>query len=306
MATVQSERSATKNFSHTVRGDGPAQGMHFSGLQRIPGDAPAEPDVPLVIAVHGGTYTSSYFDVPGYSLLDRAEALGIPLMAIDRPGYRDSSPVAPGDSIILKNAEVLDHLIAELWEQTGVGRPGVVLIGHSIGSATVTALAARQPEWPLLGIAISGSMLQVPPESGEAWVALPDQPVVELPHDVKNAVMFGPDWTHTPDMPEASNVAAFTVPKAELIDITSTWTDWVREVAARVTVPVYARQAEFDHLCITDAEQVELFGKAFVASPRVDARLFLSAGHCIDFHRLGGAFQLGQLAFALECGLVRL
>ena len=31
---------------------------------------------PLVIALHGGTYTSEYFDIPGYSLLDRGEAAG--------------------------------------------------------------------------------------------------------------------------------------------------------------------------------------------------------------------------------------
>ena len=63
-------------------------------------------DVPLIIAVHGGTYTSEYFDIPGHSLLDQAAALGIPIVAVDRPGYRGSSPVEQSDSIILKNAEV--------------------------------------------------------------------------------------------------------------------------------------------------------------------------------------------------------
>lgn len=296
-------QAGTEQFSHTIAGSGPAAGMTFTGKRRL--GAAADPDIPLVIAVPGGTYTSNYFDVPGYSLLDRAAALGIPVIAVDRPGYRGSSPVDPGESIILKNAEVLDHLIAELWEAFGAGRPGIVLIGHSIGGATVTALAARRPAWPLLGIAVSGCLLQVPPESGAAWAALPDLPVVELPSEVKGFVMFGPEWTYADGMPAASHVADSPVPKAELVDITGGWIDRVRDTAARVTVPVHARQGEFDRLWITDAEQVEQFGKAFVGAPAVDAQLFLSAGHCIDFHRLGAAFQLEQLAFALKCGIAR-
>ena len=45
------------------------------------------PNAPLIVAIHGGTYTSAYFDVPGYSLLDRADASGVPIIAPDRPGY---------------------------------------------------------------------------------------------------------------------------------------------------------------------------------------------------------------------------
>jgi hypothetical protein len=37
--------------------------------------------VPLIIAIHGGTYTSRYFDVPGHSLLDQAGRNGIPAMS---------------------------------------------------------------------------------------------------------------------------------------------------------------------------------------------------------------------------------
>ena len=64
---------------------------------------------PLVIALHGGTYTSEYFDIPGYSLLDRGEAAGIPVIALDRPNYAGSSPLESDGSIIMANAEVLEH-----------------------------------------------------------------------------------------------------------------------------------------------------------------------------------------------------
>ena len=115
--------------------------------------------------------------------------------------------------------------------------------------------------------------------------------------------MFGPSWTFSSDMPARSHLADAPVPRAELIDITGTWSTRVRALAARVTVPVHYRQAAFDPLWIVDAEQVSGFGAAFSASPSVDARVFESAGHCIDFHRLGLAFHLEQLAFALRCAV---
>lgn len=292
--------SETLEFTHTIVGDGPASDMTFSGKSRIPSGAVVA-DRPLIVALHGGTYTSTYFDVPGFSLIDQAASLGIPIIAIDRPSYGASTRVDESDSIILKNAEVLNHLIAELWDIYGNGTAGIVLIGHSIGGAVTTALAARHPSWPLLGIAISGCLLEVPKESGGAWAALPDTYLVELPEPIKDFLMFGPEWTYDDTMPQASHVANDQVPKPELIDITSTWIDNVRSTAAQVTVPVHARQGEFDNLWITDDRQVADFSAIFTAAPVVDAKLFRNAGHCIDFHRGSRAFQLEQLAFAIEC-----
>jgi pimeloyl-ACP methyl ester carboxylesterase len=292
--------SASQEFSHTVAGDGPAREMTFSGRCRLPQE-PSTADIPLIVALHGGTYTSIYFDVPGYSLLDRAAAVGVPVLAIDRPGYRGSTPVEPGESIILANAEALDQLVGELWQEYGAGTAGVVLVGHSIGGAVVEALAARQPSWPLLGIAVSGCLLQVPGESREAWDALPDTTMVELPSPMKDFVMFGPEWTYPDAMPAASHVADAPVPRAELLDITGGWIDRVRSVIAQISVPVHARQGEFDRLWITDEQQMADYRAAFTAAPSVDGRLVPSAGHCIDFHRGATAFQLEQLAFALGC-----
>jgi pimeloyl-ACP methyl ester carboxylesterase len=298
---IMTELPGTVEFTHVTTGPGAAEGMSVTGKLRLPAVS-ASVDVPLVIAVHGGTYTADYFDIPGYSLLDRAAAAGVPVVAINRPGYAGSTPVEPGDSIILKNAEVLDHVIGELWAAWGEGTRGVFLIGHSIGGAVVTAIAAGHPSWPLLGIAVSGCLLEVPAQMRDGFNELPDVPVIELPSVMKDGVMFGPDWTYdTAVMPQASHASDTTIPRAELIDINNGWIDRVRSVAAKVAVPVQARQAEFDALWITDARQMADFGAAFSSAPLVDARLTGRAGHCIDFHRAGAALQLGQLGFALEC-----
>jgi pimeloyl-ACP methyl ester carboxylesterase len=295
--------SETTAFTHTVSTDGPGKGMTFT-MRRRPG-SPVAAGAPLVVALPGGTYTSVYFDVPGQSLLDTAETLGVPVIAVDRPGYLGSTKVEveTDGSIILRNAEVLDHLIGELWDSYGAGTAGVVVIGHSIGGAVTTAIAARHPGWPLLGIAVSGCLVRVPRESGSAWAALPDLEFVELPGPVKDFVMYGPDWTRGAAMPDAGHAADAPVPKAELLDITGGWVERMPSVAAEVHVPVHTRQGEFDKLWITDDDQVAEFKSAFAKAPWVDSRLVPNAGHCIDFHLAGRAFQLEQLAFALEAVL---
>jgi pimeloyl-ACP methyl ester carboxylesterase len=290
-----------QEFTRVIDQAGPAHGMTITGKLRIPERSAVAKDVPLIIAIHGGTYTSEYFDIPGYSLLDRAAAQGIPTVAVDRPGYRGSTAVEAGESIILRNAEVLDPVIAELWETWGDGTSGVFLIGHSIGGAVVTAIAANQPSWPLLGIAVSGCLLEVPAEARDGFNALPDVLMIDLPTPMKDGVMFGPEWTYDESMPVASYPSNAEIPRAELIDINNGWIERVRSISGKVSVPVQSRQAEFDHLWITDAQQVADFGAAFTSAPRVDARLVAGAGHCIDFHRAAAGFQLGQLGFALEC-----
>jgi pimeloyl-ACP methyl ester carboxylesterase len=290
----------TEQISHPVTTTGPAAGLTFSGLLRRPDEL--RPDAPLIVAVHGGGYTSTYFDVPGHSLFDRAAQAGIPIVAIDRPGYGATALVEAGESIILSNAAVLDQVVGELWDEYGTGTSGVVLVGHSIGGAVVTAVAARNPSWPLLGIAVSGCLLQVPPESRDAWDALPDTTLVEVPAPVRDVVMFGPEWTYREPMPAASHVADALVPKAELLDITGGWIERVASVAGQVRVPVHSRQGRFDRLWINDEQQVADFAAAFASAPTVDARL-VPSGHCIDFHRYSAAFQLDQLAFALACGI---
>ncbi len=198
---------------------------------------------------------------------------------------------------------MLDHLIGDLCEAYGTGLAGVVVIGHSIGGAIAIALAARHPSWPLLGLAISGCLVRVPSESGAAWAALPDLEFVELPGPVKDFVMYGPDWTHTAAMPEAGRAADAPAPKAELLDITGGWVERLRTVAAQVQVPVHSRQGEFDHLWVTDDDEVAEFASACSSAPWVDARLVPTAGHCINFHLAARAFQPEQPAFALECAL---
>jgi len=275
-----------------------SDGRVFSGRSNREGLTAAD-GAPLVIALHGGTYTSEYFDIPGYSLLERAAARGIPVIALDRPNYVDSSPLDEGDSIILANAEVLSAAIGEIWEQQGEGAAGVVVIAHSIGAAVATAIAGSSPDWPLRGLAISGCLVRVPGESRAAWEALPPVPMIDLPVPMKDQVMFGPAETLTPDMPAASHPSNTLVPKAELLDITGGWLERRAEVSGRITVPVFHRQGEFDALWVTDQSEIDTFRTAFTSAASIDTALLPGSGHCIDFHRPSEQFQQAELDFAL-------
>lgn len=276
-------------------------GIALSGRGRMP--EAENQKRPLIIAIHGGTYSSKYFDIPGYSLLDRAQAQNLPIFAIDRPGYGQSADYAATAPSISDNAQILESAIHELWRRYQHQACGVVLIGHSIGGAISIALAARQPTWPLLGIAVSGVGLDPVPASKDKWNEVPpSQTLVNVPMEAMNGFFFGPESTYDASMmPQASYSAGAPAPRSELIDISLGWPKLVAKLAAKVTVPVHYRQPEFEKLWPISDELVGQFAKAFSNSPEVDAALLPGAGHCVDFHRVGEQFQLDQLAFAKRC-----
>lgn len=282
---------ASERFVETIGG------WRVSGRRRSP-DRPAA-DAPLIVALHGGSYTSAYFDLPGFSLLDRAAAAGVPIVALDRPCYGETTPLDPGTETIRNSAERLDAIIAALVGAS----PGraVVLLGHSIGAAIALAIAARRPSWPLAGVAVSGMCLDSPPEAGAAWADLPDTVMVELPPALKDAVMFGPANSFDATMPGASHAADAPVPRAELIDIVLGWPAIAADILENIVVPVHYRLAEHDRLWIANADQVARFAASLSASPAADAALLPDTGHCTDFHHGGAALQSDQIAFARRC-----
>lgn len=293
------------NTSSFQPGPGAKVAGDLTGRVRLPGSGGSRPPLPLVVALHGGTYTSRYFDVPGASLLDRAVANGIPVVALDRPGYGGSPALPAGQSTVIGQATYLLKVLEDCWQRYGEGTQGIFLIGHSIGGAITASIAAQAastpPAFPLLGVALSGMCLKTPPEHKPLWESLPDTPTVEMPGPVKVQMMFGPAGSYHPSMVEASQTADAPAPKAELVDIVSTWTTNAPATLSAIRVPVHYRQAAQDPLWIMGAEEVDGFAKALVNAPRVDAAMVHHTGHCMDLHHFGHALQLQQLAFALQC-----
>lgn len=257
---------------------------------------------PLVIAIHGGTYTSGYFDVPGFSLLENARRNEIAIIALDRPGY-GKTPLLPGEQADIQGqADHLTGSLKQIWTQFGGDSVGMVLIGHSIGAAIAASIASGGSDLPLIGLAMSGVGLRTPELHRPMWESLPDIPLVEMPEAIKDDLMFGNLGSFdTLVMPQASHSANAPAPKAELVAIVSSWQETIAATLSRINVPVHYRQAENDKLWIVDQEQINGFAKALTAAPWVDARMMPATGHCMDFHHIGLALQIQQLGFALQC-----
>ena len=272
----------------------------LSGRIQIPATL-SNSDLPLVVAIHGGTYTSAYFDLPGYSLMDRAAALGIPILALDRPGYGSSAELSGDDASLIGQAGFLTKALQKAWQKYGQSTRGIVLIGHSIGAAITLCIAADPTNFPLLGLAVSGVCLRTPDELRDAFAASPAGPFLDFPTPMKDQVMFGPEGSFSRDMPQASHATNAPARRREIVDINTVWPQAAREVLGRVRVPVHYRQAEVDRLWIVDENEVVQFAEALSESPRVDAAMMSNTGHCIDFHRVGAALQVQQLGFALQC-----
>ncbi len=260
---------------------------------------------PLIVAIHGGTYNATYFDVPGYSLLDRAAVNGLTAVAIDRPGYGATQALADAEMDIAGQGAFLAEALGEVWSHEGAGHTGMFLIGHSIGAAITATIASAPRDLPLVGIAISGIGVRTPVEHGPLWNSLPNTPHVDMPGAVKDQLMFGGDGSFDEAMPAASHVANAPCPRAELIDIVGDWQRRAPAVLARINVPVHYRQGEDDQLWIVDREEVARFAAMFTGSPQVDAALVRRTGHCIDYHRAGLGLQLQQLGFAVQCSAGR-
>ena len=267
----------------------------LSGRYRASSGQAAE-NHPLLVALHGGTYSSLYFDVPGFSLFDRANLLGLPILAPDRPGYGESIDLTSGQPALDGNAAFLRDALGQAWRDYRGSARGIVLLGHSIGAAIAMKVASGPLAWPLLGLVLSGVGLRTPPPA-----ILSDSPKFLMPPQVKYQLMFGPPGSFDARMPSASSIADTTVPRSEIFEITNTWQHEILDVAAKIRVPVHYRQAEFDRLWIVDRAEVAGFAAAFSGSPLVDAAMMPGIGHCADFHHNSAGLHFQQLGFALQC-----
>ena len=275
-------------------------GLRVTGIATGPGPQ----DTPLLVCLPGGGYTARYFDVPGFSLLDVTEANGFTAIALDRPGYGGSDPLPAGERTFARNAEVLDEAIAALWADGGAGHPGVVIISHSIGSAVAVHIAAGQPAWPLLGIALQGVNTLSPDQVVGAWHSMPRGVPVQFSAEQRRVFMYGPDGTFAPDAVGRAEISADACPIEELLEIVGEWPRTAADLAGQVRVPVQYVLAEHEALWCADQSRVDAFAGMFTSAPRVDAALAHGVGHNIDHHYLGRALQLQQLAFALTCAPV--
>jgi pimeloyl-ACP methyl ester carboxylesterase len=279
---------------------------------RAPGGIPiaasyveTEPSgLPLLVALHGGGYNRQYFDGPEHSFLRLAHRNGFPVVALDRPSYGASGQLRVEHGWFAGQASALNEAIGQLWADLDDEElAGIVLVGHSIGGAIALLIAAHNPDWPLLGVSVTG-IGDVPPAAvAEAWESLPDIPSIDLPLDRRVVFMWGPPDTYSRDVPGATSPSFEPIPRVELIEVNTTWVERYHAVAGRITVAVHYRLAEFEALWVATDETIAGFANRLSSAPFVDAGRYRFAGHNIDHHYVGRALHLEQLSFAERCAV---
>ncbi|KAI4265404.1 MAG: hypothetical protein LQ337_008989, partial [Flavoplaca oasis] len=126
-----------------------AQNAVVTGLRtKVTASAPPK-DTPLIVALHGGSYSAHYYDAtPTYSAAPYSASLRVPLIAINRPGYKDSTALPdaiPEESTFLQEEGRYLHneILPAVWKvyAAAYGASSIVILAHSL-SVPMTIIAA--------------------------------------------------------------------------------------------------------------------------------------------------------------------
>jgi len=314
-----------------------SDGRQITGLLSLPPKA-AHPfkGTPLVVTVHGGTYTASYYDAdPAHSISNISKALSIPVVSLTRPGYSESTALPPlqeGETWNQVNGKYLHRsILPAVWKAYGSksGATSIVLHSHSIGAAIAiltTALHNRSPEtagYPLSGLVTSGigSKLTDEPSDNvdaheeknemlrmiDSYQPKPgiEAPVSTWPVEAKDLLMLrAQDGLCSPSLLNGTTAKLnHAASIREPLDIRRQWPHYWHDYAKDIYVPhMYGLGAE-ESLWIADRVWVDEYAKAFTKSVRVEASALPLAPHCIELSYMGQAWLTRTLGFAMECAV---
>ncbi|EXJ58499.1 hypothetical protein A1O7_05925 [Cladophialophora yegresii CBS 114405] len=296
-----------------------SNGAVLSGLASVPGKSSITARCyPLIVGVHGGTYTSTYFDAASnHSAATFSRLLGVPFVAFDRPGYRDSSAlasIAKDSTFFQEEGKYLhQYILPKLWEDYGqpAGATSIVLMGHSLGcSACIIAVSlhAREPEarYPLEGMILSGrsTTSALTKSQGEAQMEEARRlGYVEYPLGVKDMVMFGDSelGLASPHIRGISDEITHRGILVEFEDRRFHWDDYWKDYAKLVKIPLMAAIGERDGLFKASYEDLKDFTEAFTNSPRVETVFIPGAPHCLELSYWGPGWYSRCFGFAIEC-----
>lgn len=270
-----------------------AAGITLSGRAAHPAGASRG----LIVAVHGGTYDSGYYDVGPDSLLALGPRLDYTVVALDRPGYGAATDVDDSHKTFAGQTAVLAAAVDELTARYG---GPVALVGHSIGGMTVLRTAAAMAV-PPAAVEVSGLGEVWQPGLREMWSSLiGEAPSVSLPPEGHAQVMLGDEGTYADDAAGIDADLLRPLPMPELTDVVA-WSEQLPDVGAAISSPISLTLAAQDRIWQSDDAARDSLARHFTASPRVQVTLFEQAGHSIELHRRARAYTLGQLAFVEDC-----
>ena len=255
----------------------------------------------LLVALHGGTYTSKYFDTPSSSLLELCASLGYSILALDRPGYGTATSI-PFDQLSFDGqVPILQQALKEIWDSYGQQSAGMFLIGHSIGGMISLLLATEKPHERLIGMNMTGSGALYNEQTKGAFASLvSDAPTVMMDIAIKVRAMYGPAWSYPEEQAHYDPERDVPTAVIELAEA-QTWGARLPQVAAKVRVPVQFIVPEYDHIWRGEPEALSHVAEMFTSAPFVDVGIQRLTGHSAELHTLARAFYMKILSFIEEC-----
>lgn len=253
----------------------------------------------VIVTLHGGATTSSYFDYPDQprlSLVRTAAALGFTVVALDRPGYGASaahdSEFGDGDRRTDLAYAAVDTLLD--GRERGMG---VFLWAHSAGCELALRMAGDPRGDALLGVELAGVGQEHHPEAQramDAWRRDPSSPRPRLAR-----TLWDPPHAYAPEMLGGRTIGA-PAPAYEGRPRDG-WQGRFARWSARVRVPVHLTLAEFEQVWRNGPGALADLAALFTASPRVVVAEQAGAGHNTSVGRTALAYHLRVLSFVEEC-----
>lgn len=254
----------------------------------------------VVVALHGGATTSTYFDVPGLSelsLLRIGAALGFTIIALDRPGYGDSRQ-ALGESAIPAERRVgLAYAAVDRLLENRSRGAGVFLWAHSIGCELAVRMACGERGTDLLGVELAGTGSRYH-DSATALSARWEGNRPPRAGFIRD-LLWEPAYLYPA---EVSGGAAISAPGPDYEgEVANTWVSEFPDRAAEVRVPVHFTLGEFERVWQSGSAALADIASLFVRSPRVVVHEQTTAGHNLSIGVTAVAYHLRVLSFIEEC-----
>ncbi|KAL8661756.1 MAG: hypothetical protein Q9202_005318 [Teloschistes flavicans] len=309
-----------ESFSLPLANNAVLAGLRTSTLP----DAPPK-DTPLIVAIHGGSYSSSYYDATAqFSGASYSTFLRVPFLAIDRPGYKGSTAVPstiPEDSSYLQEEGKYFHhqVLPAIWNAycKEYSVSSIVVLAHSLSVPMAVVAAALHANnkattngqaYPLAGIILSGYGTSLNHDTMSRM-----QPFFEhhgdrlkFPAEVKEDIMLNkatPGLTD-PEIFEKTEELNTDVGLAELVDSNEDmWGVWRHRYMPLVRCPVLYNLAGEDNLWTVNAETLRDFVAAFERSVRVESGIVPGAAHCMELSRCSRGWYARVFGWAVECGI---
>ncbi|WP_301148525.1 alpha/beta hydrolase [Mycobacterium simiae] len=256
----------------------------------------------VIVAIHGGGTTATYFDCPGYpaySLLRAGAAAGFTVVALDRPGYGSSAAypeaMTEGHQRVRLAYGAVDRILSE--KPFGAG---LFVVGHSGGCELTLRMAADERGTDLLGIELSGTGRHYQSAAREMLRSATRE---RRPSGLRE-LLWHPEHLYPPEILSGVTVS----PSAPAYEDQMV-SDWSRHtfstLALAVRVPVHFSIAEHEKVWQSDDSAIEEIVAMFSATPRCTVHRQPGAGHNISLGHTAAEYHAEVLAFVTECVIAR-